>query len=82
MSKHGWDRVRSLQRRSARTTRRSVGRPVAVATATALAVGSLAVGALLPTAAFDALTGHRPATAATTASPGPVGALSSSPWPR
>lgn len=81
MSKRGWSKVRSLRRRSARTARRAGDRPVAVASATALVVGSLVVGALLPAAAFDALTGHRPASAATT-SPEPAAALSGSPWPR
>jgi hypothetical protein len=81
MSKRGWSKVRSLRRRSTRTARRADGRPVAVATATALVVGSLAVGALLPAAAFDTLAGHRPATTATT-SPGPAAVLSGSPWPR
>ena len=59
---------------------------MAVATATAVVACSLAVGALLPAAAFDAITGHRPAAvtgsaAAVSASPGPATALSNPPWP-
>ncbi len=85
MSKRWWDKVRPLRPGTARTARGSDGRPVAVATATAVVACSLAVGALLPPAAFDALTGHRPASsasasAASATSPGPATTLRSSPW--